>query len=119
MIDGPTTTTDQVPAQESRMPGGISPSSGRQSTSPSPGPIIGDPARRASGDKTDDESKRTDPSGDKDMSTNGDAPRADEQDDDDAGEGHKGPRVDATSVSSAREPEARPAPTQSGGNAVV
>lgn len=102
MTDQPTTKTDQARFQESRTQSGGTSSSGGQSTSPPASPTIGDPARRGFGDKTDDESKRTDPSRANYKSTQGDVPGSGDQDDDDAGEGHKGPRVDSTTVSSDR-----------------
>jgi hypothetical protein len=55
---------------------------------PSASSPIGDPARRGLGDKTDDESQRTDRS-------KGSHSRFEDESEDDGGEGHKGPRADA------------------------
>jgi hypothetical protein len=64
-------------------------------TTPSASSPIGDPVRRGLGDKTDDESQRTDRS-------KGNHSRFEDESEDDGGEGHKVPRADAGSSPDSR-----------------
>jgi hypothetical protein len=80
MTDDP--TQKSTPASTTETP--ISPST----ATPVPDSAIGDPVRRGYGDKTDDESQRTDHS-------KGNHWRFEDESEEDGGEGHKGPSPDS------------------------
>lgn len=93
------TKNEQMPDQASRKGSGGSATFGAQPKAPASSFPVGDPTRRDFGDRTDDESRKLNPTDcDTDDDTKG--ARSEDRSNDDAGEGHKGPRVEAKTGSS-------------------
>lgn len=93
MTNDPDTKNKETPDQTSRKESGGSSTAGAKPKSPASTFPVGDPARRDFGDRTDDESKRENPSR-RNTGEDAEGGRLSDPSKDDAGEGHKGPRAE-------------------------